>query len=353
MAQAISPAVNALCTLHFALFTLHFALSCGFAAPHITETIFMPVPDSSPFATVAELGRRLWSREFTSVELTRFFLDRLERLGPKLNAVVTVTRERALAEAQQADAELCSGRYRGPLHGIPYGAKDLLATKGIPTTWGAAPFKEQMFDEDAAVITKLREAGAVLAAKLAMVEIAGGLGYRQANATFTGPGLNPWNLKRWAGGSSSGSGAAVAAGLIPFSIGTETWGSIMTPAGNCGVTGLRPTYDLIDRKGAMALTWTMDKIGPLARTAQDCGLILNAVQESSAQSRAAPPRELSLPHRSPQRCSHESAAGGQSELRGVAESPRTLRDTPRVQAAGLALRFGQLADHRVRDGRRV
>lgn len=240
----------------------------------------MPVPDSLAFATVAELGRRLRAREFTSVEFTQFFLERLERLGPKLNAVVTVTRERALAEAQQADRELCAGHDRGPLHGIPYGAKDLLATKGIPTTWGAAPFQDQVFNEDAVVITKLRDAGAVLAAKLAMVEIAGGLGYRQANATFTGPGLNPWNLKRWAGGSSSGSGAAVAAGLIPFSIGTETWGSIMTPAGNCGVTGLRPTYDLISRKGAMALTWTMDKIGPLARTAQDCAWVLAAVQES-------------------------------------------------------------------------
>lgn len=241
----------------------------------------MAVPNSCAFATVADLGQRLRSREFTSVELTRFFLERLERLGPKLNAVVTVTRERALAEAQQADNELRSGRDRGPLHGIPYGAKDLLATKGIPTTWGAAPFKDQVFDEDAVVITKLREAGAVLAAKLAMVEIAGGLGYRQANAAFTGPGLNPWNLKRWAGGSSSGSGAAVAAGLVPFSIGTETWGSIMTPAGNCGVTGLRPTYDLISRKGAMALTWTMDKLGPLARTAQDCAWILAAIQDSS------------------------------------------------------------------------
>ena len=241
----------------------------------------MPIDESCAFATVADLGRRLRSREFTSVELTHFFLVRLERLGPKLNAIVTVTRERALAEAQQVDNELWSGRDRGPLHGIPYGAKDLLATKGIPTTWGAAPFKDQVFDEDAVVITKLREAGAVLAAKLAMVEIAGGLGYRQANATFTGPGLNPWNLKRWAGGSSSGSGAAVAAGLVPFSIGTETWGSIMTPAGNCGVTGLRPTYDLISRQGAMALTWTMDKLGPLARTAQDCAWILAAIQESS------------------------------------------------------------------------
>lgn len=255
----------------------------------------MPISESLAFATVAELGRRLWSREFTSVELTRFFLERLERLGPKLNAVVTVTRERALAEAQQADHELGAGRYRGPLHGIPYGAKDLLATKSIPTTWGAVPFKDQVFDEDAVVITKLREAGAVLTAKLAMVEIAGGLGYRQANATFSGPGLNPWNLKRWAGGSSSGSGAAVAAGLVPFSIGTETWGSIMTPAGNCGVTGLRPTYDLVSRKGAMALTWTMDKIGPLARTAEDCGLILHAIQETSAMSsRMAEPAKCSF-----------------------------------------------------------
>ena len=145
----------------------------------------------------------------------------------------------------------------------------------------SSPFKEQVFDEDAAVIKKLREAGAVLAAKLAMVEIAGGLGYRQANATFSGPGLNPWNRTRWAGGSSSGSGAAVAAGLVPFSIGTETWGSIMTPAGYCGVTGLRPTYDLVDRQGAMALTWTMDKIGPLTRTAQDGSFVLNAIRAAA------------------------------------------------------------------------
>lgn len=239
----------------------------------------MPVPESMAFASVAELSRRLRSREFTSVELTQFFLERLERVGRRLNAVVTVTRERALAEAQQADAELCAGRTRGPLHGIPYGAKDLLSTRGIPTTWGAAPFKDRILEEDAAVIVKLREAGAVLAAKLAMIEIAGGLGYRQANATFTGPGRNPWGLDRWAGGSSSGSGAAVAAGLVPFSIGTETWGSIMTPAGFCGVTGLRPTYDLVSRAGAMVLTWTMDKIGPLARTAHDCQLILAAIRE--------------------------------------------------------------------------
>ncbi len=239
----------------------------------------MPISDKLAFATITDLGRRLRCAEFTSVELTQFYLERLDRVGSTLNAVVTICRDRALAEARQADEELRAGRDRGPLHGIPYGAKDLLATKGIPTSWGAAPLKEQMFDHDAVVVTKLREAGAVLAAKVAMIEIAGGLGYRQANATFTGPGLNPWNLKRWAGGSSSGSGAAVGGGLVPFSIGTETWGSLMTPAGFCGVTSLRPTYDLVNRTGAMALTWSMDKIGPVARTAEDCGLILNAIRE--------------------------------------------------------------------------
>ncbi len=237
----------------------------------------MPLPESLTLCTIAELGAKLRAYEFTSVELTQFFLDRLERIGSKLNAVVTITRDRALREATQADAELRTGRDRGPLHGIPYGVKDLLAAKGFPTTWGAAPFKEQALDADAAVVEKLHDAGAVLIAKLALIEIAGGLGYRQANATFTGPGLNPWNLKRWAGGSSSGSGAAVGAGLVPFAIGTETWGSIMTPAGYCGVTGLRPTFGLISRFGAMTLSWTLDKIGPLARTAQDCCLILNAL----------------------------------------------------------------------------
>jgi aspartyl-tRNA(Asn)/glutamyl-tRNA(Gln) amidotransferase subunit A len=239
----------------------------------------MPIPDGLAFATVTDLGRRLRCREFQCVELAQFFLDRVERLGPRWNAIVTTTRDRAMAEAARADQELSAGRDRGPLHGIPYGAKDLLATKGLPTSWGAAPFKDQLIDEDADVIARLRDAGAVLVAKLAMIEIAGGLGYRQANATFTGPGRNPWDPRRWAGGSSSGSGAAVAAGLVPFSIGTETWGSIMTPAGFCGVTGLRPTYDLVSRRGAMALTWTMDKIGPMARTAEDCRLVFQAISQ--------------------------------------------------------------------------
>lgn len=237
----------------------------------------MPLDDALAFATVRELGRRLRAKEFTSVELTRLFLDRLEKHGRALGAVVTITADIALRQAQQADAELAAGRDRGPLHGIPWGAKDLLATVGAPTTWGAPPLAEQQFDHDATVVTRLREAGAVLVAKLAMVEIAGGLGYEQADAALTGPGRNPWNPQHWAGGSSSGSGAAVAAGLVPMAIGSETSGSIVTPAAYCGVSGLRPTYGRVSRHGAMALTWSFDRLGPMARSADCCGLMLAAI----------------------------------------------------------------------------
>jgi aspartyl-tRNA(Asn)/glutamyl-tRNA(Gln) amidotransferase subunit A len=229
------------------------------------------------FAPLPVLGNQLRSGAVTSLELTRLSLERLEAYGSKYNCVVRVTRELALEQARLADEELGAGRDRGPLHGIPYGAKDLLATKGIATSWGAAPFKDRVIDSDATVIRRLREAGAVLVAKLALVELAGGMGYRQPNASFTGPGLNPWDVKTWSGGSSSGSGAATAAGLVPFAIGTETWGSITTPASYCGVTGLRPTYGRVSRAGAMALAWTHDKIGQLGRTAHDCGLVLNAI----------------------------------------------------------------------------
>lgn len=235
------------------------------------------MPPDLAFAPLPLLASRLRSGEVSSVELTRFFLDRLERLGPRYNCLVTLTRDLALEQAARADEELKAGRDRGPLHGIPYGAKDLLATKGIPTTWGAAPFRDRVIDRDAAVIVRLREAGAVLAAKLGMVELAGGMGYRQPDASLTGPGLNPWNRDRWSGGSSSGSGSAVAAGLVPFAIGTETWGSITTPASYCGLTGLRPTYGRVSRAGAMALAWTHDKIGPMAHTAHDCGSVLDAL----------------------------------------------------------------------------
>ncbi len=170
-----------------------------------------------------------------------------------------------------------AGHDRGPLHGIPYGAKDLLAAKGYPTTWGCAFYKNRVIDHDATVIQRLRVAGAVLAAKLSMVELAGGMGYRQANASLNGPGRNPWKPSQWSGGSSSGSGAAVAAGLVPFAIGTETSGSISTPTSYCGLTGLRPTYGRVSRAGAMALSWTLDKIGPMTHCAADCGVVLNAL----------------------------------------------------------------------------
>ncbi len=255
----------------------------------------MPVPASAAFATIGELGIALRRRDFSAVELAEFFLERCEQIGPRYNAVVTLTRERALREAATADADLQAGHDRGPLHGIPYGAKDLLNTVGYPTTWGAAPFRDQQIDADATVIERLTQAGAVLVAKLAMVELAGGLGYQQANASFTGPGLNPWDPTRWSGGSSSGPGSAVAAGIVPFAIGSETWGSILTPAGYCGIAGMRPTYGRVSRHGAMALSWTMDKIGPMARSAEDCGLVLRAIAGVDVQDDSSVDRPLEYP----------------------------------------------------------
>ena len=230
------------------------------------------------FASIRELGRMIRAGETTPTALAEFFLDRLDTVGRGLNAVVTLTRERALEEAQIAERELRAGHDRGPLHGIPYGAKDLCATAPpYPTSWGATPLREQQFASDATAIARLRAAGAVLVAKLAMVELAGGMGYDQPNAAFTGPGLNPWNRDAWSGGSSSGSGSAVGAGAVPFAIGSETVGSILTPSSFCGVSGLRPTYGRVSRHGAMALSWTLDKLGPMARTADDCGLALAAL----------------------------------------------------------------------------
>jgi aspartyl-tRNA(Asn)/glutamyl-tRNA(Gln) amidotransferase subunit A len=229
------------------------------------------------FLSIREIGAHLRAKRISAVDLAEMSLRRLETIGPRLGAVVTVTRERALAQAHRANQELLSGKDRGPLHGIPYGVKDLLATKGIPTTWGAEPLRQQVFDFDATVVKRLEEAGAVLVAKLAMVELAGGLGYNNPDASFTGPCRTPWNLDHWSGGSSSGPGAAVAAGLVAFAIGSETSGSILSPASCCGVTGLRPTYGLVSRHGAMALCWTLDKLGPLARSADDCALVLAAI----------------------------------------------------------------------------
>lgn len=233
--------------------------------------------DAWAWSSIAELGQALRAGKTTSVQLTEYFLNRLETFGPKYNAVVLLTKDRAFAEAKQADAEFTAGKDRGPLHGIPYGVKDLIAAKGYPTSWGAGPLKDQTFEEDATVITKLRDAGAVLCAKLAMVELAGGFGYQQADASFTGPGLSAWNTGHWSGGSSSGSGSAVAAGLVPFAIGSETSGSIITPSCYNGLSGFRPTFGKVSKHGAMALSWSLDRLGPMCRSVGDCRLVLDAI----------------------------------------------------------------------------
>ncbi len=233
--------------------------------------------DDSAFATVEQLAAGLRSGQFTALELAKFYLSRLEKYGPKLNCIATLTPETAIRLAEASDKRFKAGRPLGILDGIPYGAKDLLSAKGYPTSNGCAPYVKRVVDVDCTVIKRLTDAGAVLVSKLAMVECAGGLGYRQANASAFGPGLTPYDTKRWSGGSSSGSGSAVGAGLVPFAIGSETWGSISTPASYCGVTGLRPTYGRVSRYGAFALSYTLDKIGPMARTAQDSIHVLKAI----------------------------------------------------------------------------
>ncbi|MCX6620305.1 MAG: amidase [Acidobacteria bacterium] len=237
--------------------------------PEFTDDIF--------FASAGELNAGLRARNFSAVELTRAFSDRLERIGPRYNALALSLRESALRQARDVDDDLKRERFRGPLQGVPFAVKDLFAVAGHPTTWGARPYAAQVFDFNAAVVDRLAKAGAILVGKVTMVELAGGGGYRYAAASMHGAGLNPWDRTRWSGGSSSGSGIAVAAGLAPFALGTETCGSILTPSAYCGVTGLRPTYGLVSRFGAMALAWTMDKIGPLGRTAADCGNVLRAI----------------------------------------------------------------------------
>ncbi len=251
------------------------------------------------FADTVELQRLMTRKTVSSVELTELYLRRLEKYGPIYNAVVTILHERARREAKRADRERAAGHVRGPLHGIPYGVKDLLATPDAPTTWGAAPFREQRFSFDATVVRRLSDAGAVLLAKLAMVELAGGFGYDEADASFTGPGRTPWNAKFWSGGSSSGSGIAVSAGLVGFAIGSETSGSILFPSTACGVTGLRPTYGRVSRHGAMALCWTLDKLGPLARSARDTEIVLRTIAGVDPSDPTSVDRPMTAPQRRP------------------------------------------------------
>ncbi len=241
------------------------------------------------FRSALALARQIRARQLSAVELTTLYLERLDKIGRELGALVTLTPDLALAEARQCDAELAQDKIRSPLHGVPYGIKDLFATCGVRTTWGSPVYADRVIDHDAAVVVKLREAGCPLLGKLAMVEFAGSVGYGYANASLTGAGRNPWDPQHWAGGSSSGSGAAVGAGLVGFAIGTETWGSIVCPAAFCGITGLRPTAGRVSRDGAMALSWTMDKIGPMARTAADTAVILQCISGSGGRDLAMRP----------------------------------------------------------------
>ena len=251
-----------------------------------------PAPRSVPanleelaFASVAELSALLRARRITSTQLTEMYLARIERLDSSLHSVITLTEERARAQARAADIEIARGKYRGPLHGIPWGAKDLLAVRGYKTTWGAGPFRDQVIDEDATVVQRLDAAGAVLLAKLSLGELA------QGDVWFGAMTRNPWKLDQGSSGSSAGPAAATAAGLVAFSIGSETLGSISSPSTRCGVTGLRPTYGRVPKTGAMALSWTMDKLGPICRSAEDCALVLEAISGADGmdESAVAPP----------------------------------------------------------------
>lgn len=252
------------------------------ARPSPPKVKAKPSVDSElAFMSIRDLGHLIRTKKLTSSELTRACINRLKKYGDELLCVVTLNEEGAMREAEQLDKEIAAGRYRGPLHGIPYGLKDLFATKGLVTTWGSGPHKEQMFDYDAAVVERLRAAGAVLAAKTSLGALA------QGDVWFRGRTKNPWNTSQGSSGSSAGSAAAVSAGLVPFAIGTETLGSIMSPSHQCRVTGLRPTYGRVSRYGAMAVSWTMDKAGPICREADDCALVFAAIAGADPRDRTS------------------------------------------------------------------
>ncbi len=246
-----------------------FRLSDDSALPERDEEI--------AFLSVAQLGALIKSRTLSSVRLTRIYLSRLKKFDT-LKAVVTVTESLALKQAEAADTEIAAGKYRGPLHGIPYGIKDLFSVPGYPTTWGAEPYEKQVINESARVVKKLDAAGAVLVAKLVSGALARG------DVWFGGQTKNPWDLKQGASGSSAGSASAVSAGLVAFSVGTETLGSILAPSARCGATGLRPTFGAVSREGAMSLSWSMDKAGPICRTAQDCAIVFDVIRGSGGPS---------------------------------------------------------------------
>lgn len=239
----------------------------------IPDNVEIPEPyDTLAFYTIPQLASLIKHQKITSTALTQFFLDRLKKYQPELQCTISITDSLALAQAKRADDEIQNGTYRGILHGIPYGTKDLMAVPGYPTTWGAAPYQNQMLNETATVVKKLEEAGAVLVAKLVSGALARG------DVWFGGKTKNPWDLKQGASGSSAGSGSATAAGLVPFALGTETLGSITSPSTRNGITGLRPTYGRVSRHGVMSLSWSMDKVGPMGRNAEDCAIVFSVIQ---------------------------------------------------------------------------
>jgi Asp-tRNA(Asn)/Glu-tRNA(Gln) amidotransferase A subunit family amidase len=237
--------------------------------------------DELAFYSISELASLIKNKKITSVELTKFFIDRLKKYGDTLHCVISLTEDIAMKEATEADKEIAAGKYRGLLHGIPYGLKDLFAVKGTKTTWGAAPYKDRMIDDNSYVYSKLKNAGAVLVAKLSMGALA------MDDYWFEGQTKNPWNMLEGSSGSSAGSAAATVAGLVPFAIGTETYGSIISPSTVCGATGLRPTFGAVSRSGAMTLSWSLDKAGPICRSAEDAAIVFNYLHGTDGKDAAA------------------------------------------------------------------
>jgi Asp-tRNA(Asn)/Glu-tRNA(Gln) amidotransferase A subunit family amidase len=265
-------------------------LPFGVTKPRSPQTVEMPIradirmpknKNDLAFYSIPELAGLIKSKQLSSVDLTKFFIDRLKKWSDTLECTITLTEDTAMAQARRADQEIKNGKYRGLLHGIPYGIKDLFAVKGYKTTFGSTPYKDQVINEDAYVYTKLKAAGAVLCAKLSL----GALAYN--NKWFGGETKNPWNLKQGSSGSSAGSAAAVVAGLVPFTIGTETLGSIVSPSTRCGATGLRPTFGTISRSGAMVLCWSLDKAGPICRSAEDAAIVFNYIKGTDGKDQSA------------------------------------------------------------------
>ena len=295
------------------------------------------------YASVAQLSRWIQARQITSERLTNIYLDRLQQFDPKLHCVITLTREHALKQARQADAEIAAGRYRGPLHGIPWGAKDLLDTAGIPTTYGAEPYRDRVPTKDSAVVERLNAAGAVLVAKLSLGALA------LNDIWFGGQTMNPWLLEEGASGSSAGPGAATAAGLVAFAIGSETGGSIVSPSMRCGVTGLRPTYGRVARTGAMTLCWSLDKLGPMARNVEDTILVLSAISGPDPGDVASVPSTLAFDAKCEGRrtarrllpCLDEGSSRNGCGSRCLGGCQKTRHGTGRGFPSRLALRLAQ------------